>query len=170
MTLHPYQSAFGALGSAVVVSDCRRSFSKRLVDPAPPVCDAVRRLRDDDPVDDPRDDPVCDDVFDRLERRDEVLADVRVDADDPDDVELVRPEELVERDDPDELDDPDERDGPDELDDPDERDEPDDDHVERDEVLADERDDELVEDLLDDPFPACPGNLNLLRPSSRLST
>ncbi len=87
--------------------------------------------------------------------------------DEREDAELVRPDEP----DDDERDDvPDDRDDPVEVrdDDPVEVRDPDD--------VAEREDDRPVvvdrdeEDSLDDPFPACPGNLNLLRPSSRLST
>ncbi|WP_323849371.1 MULTISPECIES: hypothetical protein [Haloferax] len=179
MTLHPYQSAFGPLGLAVSVSD-RRSLSNRLVVPAPPVRDVVPRVLDDVVrLDDPRDEPDRDDVLDRFELRDEVRDDDRFEEDERDEDELVRPEDRA--DDVDEVHDERDDDEPDD-DEPDEveRDdeegsaverEDEEDVVERDEEREDEE--SVVErdvGSLDDCSPACPGNLNLLRPSSRFST
>ncbi|WP_394349497.1 MULTISPECIES: hypothetical protein [Haloferax] len=179
---HPYHNGFVPLSWSVVDdADCPRSRSNRFDFLDPPVreellVERVRLLRDDDrferlvDVDDrleaPRDERVREDVLDPLDDPVDVLADDRfedVDREDDD----VRPDER-EEDDPDVDDREDDDRAEDERED-DDRDERDEDEVDRDVdgVDRDEEDDELVDVL---PLPACPGNLNLVRPSSRFST
>ncbi|WP_331457012.1 hypothetical protein [Haloferax profundi] len=172
---HPYHSGFVPLSSSVVDdADCPRSRSNRFDVLDPPVraellVERVRLLRDDDRfeddvddrLEDPRDERVREDVLALLDDPVEVLDDDRFEDD-------VRPEDVRPDDREDDERDVDEREDDDRAeDDREERDEDDVDRDEEDDVDRDEEDDELVDVL---PLPACPGNLNLVRPSSRFST
>ncbi|WP_323849384.1 MULTISPECIES: hypothetical protein [Haloferax] len=176
-TPQPYHSGCGPLSSWVVVSDCRCSRWNRLVVPDPPVRDGPVDVRFRDVRDDERDDPLVV-VFDRLELPDDrdrvellVRLDVRVEEPEDERFEDVDRDDVVRRED----EPPDDRvdDDVDPVDDVREDDVREDDvRVERDDEAVEERDDEDddVDSVDVPPLPACPGNLNLFRPSRRFST